>query len=380
MQYRNLGKTDIKVSEIGCGAGYFEDMTADVVDAVVNTAIDGGVNVFDVCTVHPDVRSNIGRALGGRRKDVVLKGHIGAVLQEDGQHVSSREPQLCDVYLKDFLTRHNTDYIDIGMIYIVDSEKDYTATFDSPFTEYIQRLKKDGVIRYIGASTHDPAMGIKMAESGLVDMLMFSLNPSFDLSYGIDLMEVVYDDKDVKLEKLQVDPQRIELYNLCAVRGVGITVMKALGAGRLLDAETSSLRHPLTLPQCVSYALDRPAVSSVILGVKNLEELNQALQYENTTQSERDYTSLLQSGLPLLGGKCLYCNHCLPCQKGINIASVTKYLDMAMVSKSDTIKIHYSALSAYAGSCVKCRMCEKSCPFGVGIVKNMEEAVRVFGK
>jgi predicted aldo/keto reductase-like oxidoreductase len=377
MQYRNLGKTGLKVSEIGYGGEHLVDKPYELVDAVVNTAIDGGVNIIDVFMPQTEVRSNMGRAIGKRRKDIMLQGHIGAIVQSDGQYQRSRDVEKCGEFIKDFLARFDTDYIDFGMIHYVDSDDDYKEAFESPYIEYAQKLKKDGVVRFLGASTHDTATGIKMVNTGLLDMIMFSINPVFDLSFGAYSLDMLWE--GVKLDKLQIDPMRAEFYNLCAAKGIGITVMKALGAGRLLSAETSSLNCALTLPQCVSYALDRPAVSSVLLGAQTVEEMKQALAYENSTPEERNYTAIIQSGLPFLGGKCMYCNHCLPCPQNIDIAAVTKFLDMAKASDTDTVRAHYSALKAHGGNCIECGSCESNCPFNIKVIENMKEAVQVFG-
>jgi predicted aldo/keto reductase-like oxidoreductase len=276
------------------------------------------------------------------------------------------------------MMRFNTDYIDFGMIHIVDTNQDYTEAFDSPYSEYVQKLKKEGIIRFIGASTHDAATGIKMVNTDLIDMVMFSINPAFDFNPGVHRHDLLW--KGTKLDKLQIDPVRMEFYNLCAAKGVGITVMKALGAGRLLDTEKSNLGYALTLPQCISYALDRPAVSSVLLGAQTVDEVKQALVYENATPEERDYAATMQNGLPLLGGKCMYCNHCLPCPQGIDIAAVTKYMDIAKVSDADSVRAHYIALTAHGGNCIECGSCESNCPFNISVIENMKEAARLFGK
>jgi len=345
---------------------------------VVNTALDGGVNIMDVFMPQAEVRSYMSRAIGKRRKDLMLQGHVGATLQSDGQYLRSRDVEKCDEFVKDFLSRFNTDYIDFGMIHFVDTDDDYKEAFDSPYIEYVQKLKKDGIVRYLGASTHDAATGMRMINTGLIDIIMFSVNPVFDLSFGAYSLDMLWE--GVKLEKLQIDPVREEFYNLCAAKGIGITVMKSLGAGRLLSAETSSLNYALTIPQCLSYALDRPAVSCVMFGAQTEEEMKLALAYEGSTPEERDYTAIMQSGLPLLGGKCMYCNHCLPCPQNIDIAAVTKYLDIAKTNKSDTIRAHYNALTAHGGNCTGCGSCEGNCPFGINVIENMKEAAQVFGK
>ena len=377
MKYRMLGNTGLKVSEIGYGGEHLLGRPFELIDAVVNTAIDGGVNIMDLFMPQPQLRSHIGRAIGKRRKNVMLQGHIGTAIQSDGQYLRTRDPKICDEFVRDFLTRYDTDYIDFGMIHYVDTEDEYKSAFDTPYIEYIHKLKKDGVIRFVGASTHDAATAIKMVNTGFVDMIMFSINPVYDLCPNAFNLNILSD--HIKLEKLEIDPERMELYNLCAAKGVGITVMKALGAGRLLNADITSLASALTLNQCISYALDRPAVSSVILGAETVAEMEQSIAYTNASPEEKNYMASLQSGLPMIGKKCMYCNHCLPCPQGIDVAAVTKYLDIATISNNDLIRDHYRGLTAHGSDCVECGSCEKNCPFNINVIENMKEAVRVFG-
>jgi predicted aldo/keto reductase-like oxidoreductase len=76
----------------------------------------------------------------------------------------------------------------------------------------------------------------------------------------------------------------------------------------------------------------------------------------------------------------MYCNHCLPCPQGIDVAAVTKYLDMAKISDSEIVRSHYGALAAHGSDCVECGSCEGNCPFNIKIIENMKEAMRIFGK
>jgi len=63
-----------------------------------------------------------------------------------------------------------------------------------------------------------------------------------------------------------IDPIRNQLYQLCEQKEVAITVMKPLGAGKLLSKEHTPFKKPLTLAQCIHYALSRPGVASVLPG------------------------------------------------------------------------------------------------------------------
>lgn len=78
----------------------------------------------------------------------------------------------------------------------------------------------------------------------------------------------------------------------------------------------------------------------------------------------------------------MYCSHCAPCPQKIDVASVTKFLNLAKAQGTlpETVREHYAVLPHHAGECIACGACEKRCPFGVKIVENMREAAKVFGK
>jgi predicted aldo/keto reductase-like oxidoreductase len=214
---------------------------------------------------------------------------------------------------------------------------------------------------------------------------MFSINPAMDMVYSNytieDFFEKVDGLKENNAEKrrLDIDQNRAALYNLCEKKRVGITVMKTLGGGRLLAAESSPFKIPMSVSQCIHYALSRPAVSSVLIGAKSVEEMDQALVYLDASEKEKDYSSIFENIDEHQENSCLYCSHCLPCPAEINIAAVTKILDKAKVAgATEELKSKYAALSTKASACLSCGVCEGRCPFGVGIIKNMQAAVQMF--
>ena len=382
MKYRDLGNTGLRVSEIGLGGEHLQGMAKADVEAVVHAALDAGITTMDAFMSEPEVRTNIGAALKGRREQMVLQGHIGAIWQ-DGQYARSRDMKLVPTFVQDFLTRLQTDYIDVGMVHFVDTEKDKKAAIENGLFDYAQELKKKGVIRAVGASSHDPVIARQLVEQGLIDVLMFSVNPAYDIlppEAGIDQM---FDEKTYSSQSsYTLTPERAALYRACETAGVGITVMKALGGGALLGAQSSPFGVAMTATQCVHYALTRPAVAAVMVGCRTPGEVTQAVAYETATDAEKDYAAALSAAPKFsLTGHCMYCNHCLPCPQHIDVAQVNKYLDLARQAGAvpESVKAHYLALPTHAGDCIACHSCEGNCPFAVPIVKRMEEAKQLFG-
>ena len=138
----------------------------------------------------------------------------------------------------------------------------------------------------------------------------------------------------------------------------------------------------LTPVQCIHYALTRPAVASVMVGVETVEQLKEALAYEGATAAERDYASVLANApAHAWRGQCTYCGHCAPCTAGIDIAAVNKFYDLAVMQDEmpASIREHYRALNATADDCTACAACEPRCPFGVPVASRMEKAAKLLG-
>lgn len=383
MEYRALGRTGMSVSEIGLGCEHLQGKSGETIERVVHAALDGGVNILDVFMSEPQVRSDIGAALRGRREKVLLQGHIGSIWR-DGQYERSRDGALCEAFVADFLKRLGTDYIDIGMIHFVDTLDDLAIVENGPVLAYAKRLKEQGVIRSIGMSSHDPVTARRAVEAGWLDVLMFSVNPAYDLLPENTKIDSYFEADTWRRDGLSgINPNRAALYESCAAHGVGITVMKTYGAGFLFNAGLSPFGRTFSPAQLIHYALSRPAVSSALIGCQTPEEVSAALSYEDAPAAARDYAEVL-AGTAQFGAtrQCVYCNHCHPCPVGIDVAAVNRCLDMLRTGTAarDAVRAQYAALAAHAGDCLACGACEERCPFGVGVIERMREAAEAFGK
>lgn len=380
MRYRELGNTGLQVSEIGLGAEWLERHTEEEVKAVIQRCESYGINILDCWMSNPEVRTKIGNAICGHREKWVIQGHFGSTWQE-GQYVRTRDLPKVKEAFQDLLTRLQTDYIDLGMIHFVDSEAEFRQVMEGEFLAYVKEQREKGVIRHIGMSTHNPQVAKLAALSGEIEMLLFSVNPAFDLlPPSEDLNDYFVESYGEGLAG--IDPLREELYKLCEQRGVGITVMKGYAGGRLFDARTSPFGVALTPVQCLHYALTRPAVASVLVGYDTPAHVDAAVAYEAATEEERDYASVLaKAPRHAYSGQCTYCGHCAPCPAGIDIAMVNKLYDLAAMQPEvpATVRAHYQALSATAADCISCGGCETRCPFGVPVVERMEKAKALLG-
>ncbi|NBH15407.1 aldo/keto reductase [Lachnospiraceae bacterium] len=382
MKYRKLGNTGLKVSEISIGCeGFSEDNYANT-KVLLDAAEQSGVNYFDLYASDPKVRTAVGSALQGRRDKFIIQAHICSIWKE-GQYKRSRQIEEVKAGFEELLSQLQTNKIDVGMIHYVDSMEDWEAVCKGPVMEYVLELKKAGKIRHIGLSSHNPQVALKAVESGKIEVLMFSVNPCYDLQPAGEDVEELWNGKNYEKPLVNMDADRQNLYETCQRKGVGITVMKAFGGGDLLDASLSPAGKALTVVQCLHYALTRPGIATVLVGAHSKEQLLESLSYETASAADRDY-ALAFAAFPKISwrGHCMYCSHCAPCPQKIDVASVTKFLNLARVQEEvpETVREHYEVLEHHAGECVQCGACEKRCPFEVSIMENMKQAKELFGK
>jgi len=382
MLYRPLGRTGLEVSVIGFGAEWMERNTQETCTAVTRRCEEHGVNIVDCWMSNPEVRTKLGNALKPRRGRWIIQGHVGSTWK-DGQYERTRDVPRCRAAFEDLLARLQTDHVEIGMIHYIDTVEEWEMSIKGPFLDYVRELKAAGKIGHIGLSTHNPLVGIAAVKSGLIEVLMFSVNPAYDILPPIEEFMSYYKGDERYDAKLGgIAPERAELYRLCEERGVGLTVMKAYAGGRLFDAARSPFRVALTPVQCLHYALTRPGACCVLPGYDKPEHVDAAVAYCTASAKDRDYASVLaKAPRHAYDGQCTYCGHCAPCQSGIDIAMVQKLYDLAVTQPSvpDSVRKHYLALKHHAGECTGCGRCEKRCPFHVKVASRMKLAAKLFG-
>jgi len=180
MKYRLLGHTGLRVSEIALGCEGMMKDNCRMAGRLLDLAEEAGINYFDLYASNPDLHKALGEAMEGRREKFMLQGHIGSTWQ-NGQYKRSRDLAENQQAFETMLKNLRTDYVDVGMIHYVDDLRDWEGIVNGPIMAYACRLKQEGRIRHVGLSSHNPQVAQAAAESGLVEVIMFSVNPCYDL-------------------------------------------------------------------------------------------------------------------------------------------------------------------------------------------------------
>ena len=153
MEYRPFGRTGLQVSAIGFGCwemgGDYGAIDEAEVTAAVHRAIDLGINCFDTAETYGMGKSEeaLAKALGHRRKDVIIVTKFGVGYENDRQKGKDSSREMVHAAIDRSLKALNTDYVDVYLVHWPDRS--------TPFEETMQALNEivqQGKVRYVGLS------------------------------------------------------------------------------------------------------------------------------------------------------------------------------------------------------------------------------------
>lgn len=366
MEYRELGRTGLLVSAVSLGTEHLLGVPREQILKTFALALDRGVNYFDLFPSQQVFRDTVSVALRGRRQELHIAAHLGAVLRGD-QYSKTRDPLVARQFYDDFLMRLRTDHADVLFLHSSDGQEDYDRIFGHEgLFECARSLKAQGKTRFIGFSGHTVSTAMQAVERGDIDVLMFPINLA---SHAV--------------------PGKKELLRACARTGVGVVGMKPFAGGRLLSQSSSislehwhsggsgyslAKAHPIPPVPCISYCLSQPGVSAVVPGCESPAELAGTLAYLDASGREKDFASLLGAFGQYRAGECVYCNHCLPCPVEIDIAAAMHLSDAALRGEGldrHQLREPSRPLKGDPADCTECGACVRRCPFGVDVVVRM---------
>ena len=149
MQYRNLGRTGIKVSPYALGAMMFATQMGNDPDEsvrIIHKALDAGINLVDTADAYGDSEEIVGRALKGRRDDVVVTTKFSRPLGTDPNRQGASRRWITTA-VEGSLRRLQTDHIDVYQLHVPDPDTDIEETLAA-----LTDLVRAGKIRAFGSS------------------------------------------------------------------------------------------------------------------------------------------------------------------------------------------------------------------------------------
>ncbi|MEV7099560.1 aldo/keto reductase [Amycolatopsis sp. NPDC051045] len=302
MQYRTLGRTGVQVSTLALGAmnfGAIGNTTQDDATAIVDAALDGGINLIDTADMYGQGESEVlvGQAIAGRRDDLVLATKATMPMGEERNHRGNSRRWLVTA-LDDSLRRLGVDHVDLYQIHRWDP-----ATSDEEALSALTDLQRAGKIRYFGSSTF-PAYRIVQAQWAAREHHLrryVTEQPSYSIlqrgieghvlpvteEYGLGVLAwsplasgwlsgAVRAGREITTNRAKILPQRFDL-DVPANRARLDAVEKLT---KIAD------QAGLTLIQlALGFVTAHPAVTSALIGPRTLEHLHSQLAAADTVLS-----------------------------------------------------------------------------------------------
>lgn len=142
MEYRELPHGNEQIGVLGLGMGGIQNTAPEEIQAVIERAIEHGVNFFDLCAGGQSVYEPFGRAIRGKRDKVYFQLHFGAVYKKNGEYGWSRSLQTIKNTFEWELKALQTDYVDFGFLHCVDEESDFDDIEKNGILDYVKGLSK----------------------------------------------------------------------------------------------------------------------------------------------------------------------------------------------------------------------------------------------
>jgi aryl-alcohol dehydrogenase-like predicted oxidoreductase len=286
MKHRSLGQTGIRVSPYALGTLMFATVMGNDADdsaKLIHKALDAGINLVDCADRYGDAEEIVGRALKGRRNDVVLATKVGMPMGEDpNQQGGSR--RWITTAVDNSLRRLGTDYIDIYQLHRPDPATDLEETL-SVMTD----LVRVGKVRVIGSSTTPASMMVEaqwVAERSGLQRFRTEQPPYSILNRGIE-REVLPVAQTYGMGTLVWGPLGQGLLTGRVRKGGGNDLKRAQFLHHLSDARRLDVVEQLIpladeagLPMthlAMAFTIAHPGVTSAILGPRTIEQLDDLL-------------------------------------------------------------------------------------------------------
>lgn len=366
MVYRELGRTGLKVSQLGFGCmrlpmvgeGAEARVDRDLAIPMLHRAFEAGVNYVDTAVgyCNQDSQRALGEALKGWRHRVVVSTKNHYFGEDEGEWWR---------LLEQSLERLQVDYIDIYNHHGI-GWRTYEEHIAPRLSRWMQKAKDQGLIKHICTSFHDNNEALmKLVDTGYPEVIT--------LQYNL------------------LDRQLEEGIAYAHEKGIGIVVMGPVGGGRLgasspvLETLIPGIRR---VPQlALRFVLAHPGVSVALSGMSTMAQVeeNLATAADPVSLSEADVAAIEEHLARLKQMADLYCSgcgYCLPCPNEVKIPTIFGLYNTGRVyGLWDVARGGYAQIGtnewnkgARADACVECGECEEKCPQRIPIRAQLQEA------
>jgi uncharacterized protein len=331
METIRLGKSEVMVSRLGFGGIPIQRLSEDNAVSVVRRCLDLGVTFIDTANGYTTSEERIGKAVSGRRQNVVIASKTMA-----------RTPEDFEKHLSLTLTRLGVDYVDLYQFHGVSDFKTLETIYG--LLPMAEAAKKAGKIRHIGITSHQMDVAQKAVQSDHFETVMFPFN-------------------------FLASEAETELLPLCRTHDVGFINMKPM-AGGMVDNASVAIKFLLQFPDIV-----------VLPGIERIEEIEEIASIFAGPQemTAADLAEMERLKAEVGQRFCHRCDYCQPCTEEIPISVVlsAKSFFKRLPPEGFFGSMVVPAMKK-AAMCSKCGNCEERCPYHLPIRDMISEYVDWF--
>ncbi|MGD9568177.1 MAG: aldo/keto reductase [Sedimentibacter sp.] len=330
-----LGSTGMEVSVIGFGGIPIQRVNQEEATKIIIEAKNRGINFIDTAQGYTVSEQYIGNALkeAGRENFYIAT----KAMSYDYESMKSS----IDKALKTMML----DYIDLFQVHNVSRQELLDTTLsENGALKALVEAKEKGLIKHIGITGHIREILMQAIERDEFETVQFPFNP--------------------------VESQGEELFQKALKKGLGTIAMKPMAGGAFTKQKLS-----------LKYIINSNLINVAIPGMDSIEQvIENASVGEDMEPLTNEEQEELKKEIEILGNEfCRRCGYCKPCPEGIDIPNV--FLFEGYVTRYNLPeygKNKYEALPIKASSCVRCRKCERKCPYNLPIVNKLKHAVETF--
>ena len=373
MKYRT-DKYGNQISVLGYGCMRFTKTTGkidiDKAEKELMAAYEMGVNYYDTAYIYTGSEAAIGKIF--EKNGIREKINIATKLPHYLMH-SMESIEKC---FQEELSRLRTTYIDYYLMHMLNDVKTWEKLVDMGILEWISEKKKNGSIRQIGFSYH-----------GNSDMFCQVVD-----AYDWDFCQIQYNYLDEHAQAGRAGLQH------AAAKGIPVIIMEPLRGGKLVSnlpekAKNLFAKHPKQYSPAewaFRWLWDQPEVTCVLSGMNSMEMLQENIRVASEceigefTQEDR---KLLAQVVEAINSKmkvgCTGCGYCMPCPMNVDIPGTFAAYNVSSVDGKMEAMYEYLRSTTFrknatsASNCIGCGKCEKHCPQGIEIRKELKNAQKV---
>lgn len=388
--WQTLGGESVSLLGMGCmrfprkpGAGRRAPLDQDVVNQMIDYALEHGINYFDTAPAYGDSERATGEALSRHnRKDYLIATKMS--------NFSNADLDACKTMFANSLKNLRTTYFDYFLLHSISDMADFNRRFkDNGLLDWLLEQKKKGVIRHLGFSFHGSNEALRQLIA---------------LPYQWEFVQIqlnYVDWKNMPLEDSSEPCDSETLYKMLEEKNIPVVIMEPIRGGALANVSDGlrsriQERFPQYSPAAaaLTFASTPKAVMCTLSGMSNMQQLMENVytfsHFKPMTAEDNDYMlemARLYNGNPHI--PCTACRYCMPCPRGVDIPGVfavyngmsdalmlpdpSNKKDKQYKEKKKEFLKRYAKLASDsdASACVMCNACLPKCPQRIRIPEQM---------